>query len=73
MGTATRAAPRRPALATLFVMNIFPLLWSLGLSFFHFRANRMSPPRFAGLDYFEKVISDPNVWDRSRPRPSWSC
>ena len=45
-------------------MNIFPLLWSLGLSFFHFRANRLSPPRFAGLNYFEKVISDPNVWDR---------
>ena len=53
-----------PALATLVVMNIFPLLWSLGLSFFHFRANRLSPPRFAGLNYFEKIISDPNVWDR---------
>ena len=53
-----------PALATLVVMNIFPLLWSLGLSFFHFRANRLSPPRFAGLNYFEKVIADPNVWDR---------
>ena len=67
----TRAWGRRPgpllvapALATLFVMNVFPLLWSLGLSFFHFRANRMSPPRFAGLHYFEKIISDPNVWDR---------
>ena len=67
----TRAWGRRPgpllvapALATLFVMNIFPLLWSLGLSFFHFRANRMSPPRFAGLNYFAKVIEDPNVWDR---------
>lgn len=67
----TRAWGRRPgpllvapALATLFVMNVFPLLWSLGLSFFHFRANRMSPPRFAGLDYYAKVISDPNVWDR---------
>jgi multiple sugar transport system permease protein len=67
----TRAWGRRPgpllvapALATLFVMNIFPLLWSLGLSFFHFRANRLSPPRFAGLNYFEKIISDPNVWDR---------
>lgn len=67
----TRAWGRRPgpllvapALATLFVMNVFPLLWSLGLSFFHFRANRMSPPRFAGLDYYAKVIADPNVWDR---------
>ena len=29
-----------PAIALLFVMNIFPLLWSLGLSFFSYRANR---------------------------------
>ncbi len=53
-----------PALALLFVMNIFPLMWSFGLSFFHFRANRMAPPRFSGLYYYEKVLSDPAVWDR---------
>lgn len=53
-----------PALALLFLMNIFPLLWSLGLSFFHYRANRLAPPRFAGLYYYEKVLSDPAVWDR---------
>jgi multiple sugar transport system permease protein len=53
-----------PALALLFVMNIFPLMWSFGLSFFHYRANRMAPPRFAGLHYYEKVMTDPDVWDR---------
>jgi multiple sugar transport system permease protein len=53
-----------PALAVLFVMNIFPLLWSFGLSFFNYRANRMAPPSFAGLDYYERVISDSTVWDR---------
>ena len=53
-----------PALALLFLMNIFPLLWSLGLSFFHYRANRLAPPRFAGFYYYEKVLSDPAVWDR---------
>ena len=53
-----------PALGVLFVMNIFPLLWSFGLSFFSYRANRMAPPRFAGLDYYERVMSDPTVWDR---------
>lgn len=51
-----------PALALLFVMNIFPLMWSFGLSFFHYRANRMKPPRFAGFHYYEKVLSDPAVW-----------
>ena len=53
-----------PALALLFVMNIFPLMWSFGLSFFHYRANRLAPPRFAGFYYYEKVLTDPAVWDR---------
>jgi len=53
-----------PALALLFVMNIFPLMWSFGLSFFHYRANRLAPPRFSGLYYYEKVLTDPQVWDR---------
>jgi multiple sugar transport system permease protein len=53
-----------PALALLFVMNIFPLMWSFGLSFFHYRANRMAPPRFAGFSYYEKVMTDPVVWER---------
>ena len=43
-----------PAIALLFVMNIFPLLWSLGLSFFAYRANRAAPPTFVGLDNYEK-------------------
>ena len=29
-----------PALALLFLMNVFPLLWSFGLSFFNYRSNR---------------------------------
>ena len=53
-----------PALALLFVMNIFPLMWSFGLSFFHYRANRLAPPSFAGLHYYEKVLTDPQVWER---------
>src|SRR5918993_3053817 len=51
-----------PAIALLFIMNIFPLLWSLGLSFFAYRANRMRPPVFVGLDNYEKIITDPVVW-----------
>jgi len=53
-----------PAIALLFVMNIFPLLWSFGLSFFAYRANRAIPPRFVGLANYEKVITDPIVWER---------
>jgi multiple sugar transport system permease protein len=53
-----------PAIALLFVMNIFPLMWSFGLSFFNFRANRLAPPSFTGLSNYEKVLTDPVVWDR---------
>jgi multiple sugar transport system permease protein len=53
-----------PALMLLFLMNVFPLLWSFGLSFFAYRANRARPPTWVGLDNYAKVLSDPEVWDR---------
>jgi multiple sugar transport system permease protein len=53
-----------PALILLLLMNIFPLMWSFGLSFFHYKASSMRSPRFAGLHYYEKVLSDPVVWER---------
>lgn len=53
-----------PALAVLFIMNIFPLLWSFGLSFFNYRANRQDVPEFVGLRFYERVLTDPVVWER---------
>ncbi|MGE0116331.1 MAG: carbohydrate ABC transporter permease [Dongiaceae bacterium] len=54
-----------PAIALLFVMNIFPLMWSFGLSFFNFRANReRAPLRFVGLDNYANVLTDVDVWHR---------
>ena len=53
-----------PALALLFLMNVFPLLWSFGLSFFSYKANRARAPTWVGLDNYAKVLSDPDVWDR---------
>lgn len=53
-----------PAIITLFVMNIFPLLWSFGLSFFNYRANRLKVPEFVGLKNFERVLTDEKIWDR---------
>ncbi len=53
-----------PALMLLFLMNIFPLMWSLGLSFFAYRANRAKAPSWVGLENYAKVLTDPDVWDR---------
>ena len=53
-----------PALALLFLMNVFPLLWSFGLSFFNYRANRARAPTWVGLENYANVLSDPEIWDR---------
>lgn len=46
-----------PAIAVLFVMNIFPLMWSLGLSFFAYQSNQQTI-RFVGLNNYIKVLTD---------------
>lgn len=46
-----------PAIAVLFVMNIFPLLWSLGLSFFAYQSNQQTI-RFVGLSNYIKVLTN---------------
>ncbi|MES0883902.1 carbohydrate ABC transporter permease [Roseibium sp. SCP14] len=53
-----------PALATLFLINILPLLWSFGLSFFNYRANRQALPRFKGLENYADLLTDDRVWER---------
>ncbi len=53
-----------PAITILFVMNIFPLLWSFGLSFFNYRANRLNVPKFQGFENYQDVLTDEKVWDR---------
>ena len=54
-----------PAIAVLFVMNIFPLLWSLGLSFFAYQSSQQSM-RFVGLTNYSKLLTDslkaPELW-----------
>ena len=46
-----------PAIAVLFVMNIFPLLWSLGLSFFAYQSSQQSI-RFVGLNNYIKILTN---------------
>ena len=53
-----------PAIIILFVMNIFPLLWSFGLSFFNYKASSQRVPRFQGLENYGDVLTDEKVWER---------
>ena len=54
-----------PAIATLVVVNLFPLLWSYGMSFFSYNAKYINrPPRWNGLGNYVDLFSDTEVWNR---------
>lgn len=54
-----------PALGVLCVMNVMPILWSIGISFFRFHANRPhTPPRFLGIGNYIDLLTDDGVWQR---------
>ena len=52
-----------PAIIVLLLVNIVPLMWSLGLSFFKFRANQMKPPIFSWFYNYEKMLTKENIWE----------
>jgi multiple sugar transport system permease protein len=52
-----------PSVLLLLAINIFPLLWTIQLSFTNYRANRPNAPlRYIGLDNYRDILSDPDVW-----------
>lgn len=51
-----------PTLILLVVMNIFPLLWSLILSFSKYSAIGSQSPDFIGTRNYSRIFSDPNIW-----------
>ncbi len=52
-----------PSVLLLLAINIFPLLWTIQLSFTNFRANRPNAPiRYIGFDNYRSILSDPDVW-----------
>jgi len=53
-----------PTFALLLFMIIFPLIWSLYLSFTRYNAVAAAPPRFVGISNFARILSDPEVWTR---------
>ena len=50
-----------PTLALLIAMNIFPLLYSLCLSFTKYKYGG-APPSFIGTENYSRILSDPNIW-----------
>jgi len=52
-----------PTVLLLLAINIFPLIWTIKLSFTNFRANRPNAePIDVGIDNYVSVLTDPDVW-----------
>ena len=52
-----------PTIALLLAINIFPLIWTVRLSFTNYRANRPNEPvEWVGLRNYERVLTDPDIW-----------
>jgi multiple sugar transport system permease protein len=52
-----------PTILLLLVINIFPLIWTIRLSFTNYKANRPNAPlRWLGLERYSDLLTDPDIW-----------
>jgi multiple sugar transport system permease protein len=52
-----------PTVVLLLAINIFPLIWTINLSFTNFRANRVGRElEYVGLDNYRRVLTDSDIW-----------
>jgi multiple sugar transport system permease protein len=52
-----------PTIVLLLAINIFPLIWTIRLSFTNYRANRPNAEVVGvGIDHFADILTDPDVW-----------
>lgn len=52
-----------PTMLLLLAINIFPLIWTIQLSFTNFRANRTNAVvKNVGIDNYTSILSDPDIW-----------
>jgi len=52
-----------PTMLLLLAVNIFPLIWTIRLSFTNYRANRPNAPLAdVGIDHYVAILTDPDVW-----------
>jgi multiple sugar transport system permease protein len=51
-----------PTIVLLLAINIFPLFWTIYLSFTNYKANRSAPLRWMGTTYYKQILNDPEIW-----------
>src|SRR6476660_3773160 len=61
-----------PTIALLLAINIFPLIWMIRLSFTNLNLSMSYLPlRFVGLDNFDDILTDEDVWARLQTTASF--
>src|SRR5271165_3778520 len=61
-----------PTIALLLAINIFPLIWMIRLSFTSLNLSMSYlPTRFVGLDNFNDILTDEDVWARLQTTASF--
>jgi multiple sugar transport system permease protein len=61
-----------PTILLLLVINIFPLIWTVDLSFTDFRSNQPGREiKSIGFRNYERILSDPDIWDRMQVTASF--
>src|SRR5205814_6035275 len=56
-----------PSVLLLLAINIFPLLWTIQLSFTNYRANRPNAVlKYVGLDNYRDIPADPEFWQANQ-------
>ena len=63
-----------PTVALLLAINIFPLLWTVYLSFTNYRANRPGREvKWVGLRNYERLLSSEDVWGYLQATAHFVC
>jgi multiple sugar transport system permease protein len=63
-----------PTIVLLFAFNIFPLLWTIYLSFTNFRANRPNAAiEWLGISNYQRVLNDEAIWENMRVTAHFLC
>lgn len=63
-----------PTLVLLLVINIFPLIWTIVLSFTNFRANRPGKEiDWVGLSNYERLLNSEDIWGYLQATTHFLC
>lgn len=63
-----------PTILLLLAINIFPLIWTIRLSFTNYRANRPNAEvKFIGLRNYERILTDTDIWQTMKATAHFLC